>query len=151
MLSRIAQMYEFRPTQCEDLLQDIALAIWRALPSWRGESSVKTFIARVAHNRAVDHVINQRRHGHLVQIPETLEDSALGPEAVIVQSDQHDRLMEAVRRLPLGQRQVITLALEGFQHAEIAATLGLAVGNVDVRLVRARQALKAALGENDDR
>jgi RNA polymerase sigma-70 factor (ECF subfamily) len=41
----------------------------------------------------------------------------------------------------------VTLALEGFSHAEIASALGVAVNTVDVRLSRARRALGEALGE----
>jgi RNA polymerase sigma-70 factor (ECF subfamily) len=56
------------------------------------------------------------------------------------------RLQDAVRALPLARRQVVTLALEGFSHAEIAQALGISEGNVAVRLNRARSALSAVLG-----
>lgn len=146
MLSRIAMTYEFKPSHQEELLQDIALAIWRALPSWRGEASVKTFIARVAHNRCVDHVIRQKQCGEHVELPEGLADPSRGPEALVAESDQYGHLLAAIRRLPLNQQQVITLVLEGFPHVEIAATLGISVNNVDVRLTRARQALRQLMG-----
>ncbi|MDN5924917.1 MAG: sigma-70 family RNA polymerase sigma factor, partial [Xanthomonadales bacterium] len=51
LLSRVAASYEAEPAARDDLLQDIALALWKALPRWRGEASLKTFVARVAHNR----------------------------------------------------------------------------------------------------
>ena len=61
MLSRVAMSYEADPTLREDLLQEITFSIWKALPSFRGDASLKTFVARVAHNRAVDHVMQRQR------------------------------------------------------------------------------------------
>ena len=58
------------------------------------------------------------------------------------------RLQDAVRRLPLSQRQAVTLALEGFSHAEIADALGITANSVGVRLNRAKAALKSVLGED---
>ncbi len=56
MIRRIAASYEADPEVRRELHQDVLMAVWRALPSWRGEASVRTFAARVAHNRGVDHV-----------------------------------------------------------------------------------------------
>jgi RNA polymerase sigma factor (sigma-70 family) len=146
MLSRIAAAYEARPSQREDLCQEIAMALWRALPRFRGEASMKTFAAQIAHNRSVNHVIAQRRDGRLTDLDERLADPRACPEERTAQEHARARLLAAVRSLPLGLRQVVTLALEDFSHAEIAAMLGLSVNNVDVRLSRARRALKDALG-----
>ena len=114
MLTRLASIYELRPAQRNDLLQDIAFALWRALPNWRGESSLKTFIARIAHNRGVDHVLHQRRHGHWAALPDDIPDTAANPEREILQEELQSRLIAAIRKLPLGHQQVLTLALEGF-------------------------------------
>ncbi|MBC7973529.1 MAG: sigma-70 family RNA polymerase sigma factor, partial [Myxococcales bacterium] len=65
LLSRIAACYEARPSERADLSQEIAMAIWRALPRFRGASSLRTFVARIAHNRGVSHVIAQRRDGRV--------------------------------------------------------------------------------------
>jgi len=58
------------------------------------------------------------------------------------------QLADAIRALPLGQKQVVVLHLEDFDHAQIAATLGIGEGAVAVRLTRARQALAAMLTES---
>jgi RNA polymerase sigma-70 factor (ECF subfamily) len=57
------------------------------------------------------------------------------------------RLMDAVRAIPLGQRQVVALLLEGLTHAEIADVLGITESNVAVRAVRARKELRERLGD----
>jgi RNA polymerase sigma-70 factor (ECF subfamily) len=145
MLSRIASQYEVRPAQREDLLQEIAFAIWQALPTWRGDASIKTFIARIAHNHGVNHVIADRCHGAHEDLPEDLLDGAPQPDQQAYRYQQARQLLKAIRRLPLGLGQATTLALEGFSHAEIGDILGISVNNVDVRLFRARSALKEAL------
>lgn len=60
-----------------------------------------------------------------------------------------ERLLRHLRALPLGQRQVLTLALEGLPHAEIAAIAGITTENVAVRLGRAREALRRSLEKEE--
>jgi RNA polymerase sigma factor (sigma-70 family) len=149
LLTRIAASYEARPSQRQDLLQEIALAIWRALPTFRQEAPLRSFVARIAHNRGVSHVIAQKRDHHLAELGEGLPDPGGGPEQETGREQRRQRLLTAVRRLPIGLRQVVTLALEGFSHAEIGEVLGITANNVDVRLSRARTALRRELGQAD--
>ena len=62
---------------------------------------------------------------------------------------QGDRLVGAVRRLPLAYAQVVTLTLEGLSYAEIADVLGISETNVGARLTRARQMLRELLRSPD--
>jgi RNA polymerase sigma-70 factor (ECF subfamily) len=147
MLGRIAASYEAQPAAREDLLQEIALALWQALPKWRGEASRRSFIARIAHNRCVSHVVTQSKHRHEAMNNEALMDETTSPEYGATRSERYERLQRALRRLPLGQRQAVTLALEGFTHGEIAETLDIKVNNADARISRARRTLVKQLGE----
>ena len=72
--------------------------------------------------------------------------SAPTPSAPSTRGGDRGRLFEAIRALPVSHRQVITLALEDLPHDEIAAVLGISVNNVNVRLSRARDALRAQMG-----
>lgn len=147
LLSRIAASYEADAALRDDLLQDIAMALWKALPSWRGDAALKTYVARVAHNRGATHAAGQCRRPRETAIDETLMDGGVAPERHAQLDQQRVRLQQAVRGLPLGLRQAVTLALEGFSHREVAQTLGITENNVGVRLNRARAALHAVLGE----
>lgn len=146
LISRIAASYEADPSLRDDLLQEIALALWRALPGWRGEATLRTFVARVAHNRGATHVLGERRRPMPALVPDDLPDHGVAPEQHTHAAQQHARLQASVRALPLALRQAVTLALEGFSHAEIADALGIRVNAVDVRLSRARQTLREQLG-----
>jgi RNA polymerase sigma-70 factor (ECF subfamily) len=147
MLGRIAASYEAQPAAREDLLQEIALALWRALPQWRGEASVRSFVARVAHNRCVSHIVAQRRHRHDCVEEDALVDQQADPHRDAVSHQRYERLQRALRRLPLGQRQAVTLALEGFSHLEIAEALDIKPNTVDARISRARRTLANYLEE----
>lgn len=162
-LSRLAASYESRPALREELLQDIAFALWRALPSFRHEASEKTFVMRIATNRALSHIAARKGdvlkgtrpiNSELIGRVPFNADSALDvvdphprPEEEAANMQGAARLQAAVRGLPLAQRQVMVLALEGLDHDEIAGVLGISEGNVAVRLHRGKALLQAALGE----
>jgi RNA polymerase sigma factor (sigma-70 family) len=144
-LGRLASSYESRPHAREDLLQDIRLAIWTALPRFRGDASLRTFIFRIAHNRALTHVWQRKKAGQSEE-PDDVVDVRENPEASAIQTTNRVRLVEAIRGLPIPFRQVITLALEDLSHGEIATVLGISENNVAVRMNRARNLLKEILG-----
>ena len=145
LISRIATSYEADPTLREDLTQQIFLAVWQALPSWRGDSSLKTFIARVAQNRSISFVTKQVRQPRLAELPERLEADTLNPEEEAIEMNEREMLLAATRRLPLPQREVIILVLEGFSYGEIAQMLEIAPNALALRLSRAKAALKSML------
>ena len=147
MIARIAASNEARPSLAEELVQDIWFAVWRALPSFRGESSLRSFVARIASNRAASHVAWAVRLPVTDELDHELPTVGASPEAAAVEQDSQQRLLGAVRALPLVSRQVVALTLEGFPPAEIAAALGITPNSVSIRLTRAKQLLRKTLGE----
>ena len=148
-ISRLAYSYEAVAGIREELVQEIALAIWQALTRFRGECSERTFVFRIAHNRGLSHVWRRRpSHQPLEELGESDQpvDPRPHPEEQAARTDQRVRLMSATQSLPVTHRQMIVLMLEGLSHAEIAEVMGVTENNVAVRLTRARKALKDALG-----
>lgn len=151
-LRRVAATYEADPSRQEDLLQEIHLALWRALPSFRGESSERTFLFRIAHNRGLSHLLKNKR-APLVELEALEEDQQEGiladprqdPERSASQKQDRERLLEAIRGLPLVPRQILTLCLEGLSHRDIGDVLGLKENHVAVQLHRARHKVRASL------
>lgn len=148
-IARVASAFERNPARRDELVQEILLAVWQALPRYRGEAAVKTFVLRIAHNRAVEHVLQHQRELAREPLDDAIPDGRASPERQASLRQRSERLLDAVRALPLAQRELVTLALEGLAHEEIAAVLGISVGNVAVRLSRARKTLLAELGESD--
>ncbi len=149
-LERIAASYARSRHDREDLLQDFAMALWTALPGFRGECSEKTFVLRVAHNRALSFLAKRAP----VVDDASLEASATAssgknPAIVYERSERGSRLLAAVQALPVPHRQVVTLILEGLAYREIAEVLGTTETNVAVRASRARAAMRALLEESD--
>lgn len=147
MIRRIVASYEADRGVAEELIQDIWLALWRALPSFRGQSSLRTFVARIATNHAITHV---RSNAHAPRRVELSEDMAAGepsPEHQTIDRDRQARLIGAVRSLPLRLRQVTLLTLEGLATAEIADVLGITPNAVAIRLSRAKDILRDQLGD----
>ena len=74
-----------------------------------------------------------------------LRDERPDPEQSLSVEQQRQRLFDAILKLPVGYRQVVTLALEGMSYAEIGDVLGIAESNAGARLTRARQMLRTWL------
>jgi RNA polymerase sigma-70 factor (ECF subfamily) len=146
LLVRVAAGYADTAADRDDLVQEIVIALWRALPSFRGESSERTFVFRVAHNRGISYSLRRRRFEPLPDA-EGLTDPAPGPEATLVVAQEREHLFGAIRRLPEAQRQAVMLRLEGLSRSEIAQVQGTTENNVGVRLTRAHRALRVMLGE----
>ncbi len=145
LISRIAMTYEADPNLREDLVQQIMLAVWQALPNFRAEASLKTFVAKIAQNRAISYVAREVRRPPTAEVSETLEADEPNPEETAIHANEREALVAATQRLPLPQRQVIFMVLEGFTYTEIADTLEIAPNALALRLSRAKTALKSAM------
>lgn len=146
-LSRIAGSYERSAAGRDDLVQDMILALMQALPRFRGDSALGTYVYRVATNQAIDRLARRAPAMlDLAQAPD-LPDPGPGPDHHYNESDRRERLLAAIRQLPLSLRQVITLVLEGLSHGEIGDVLGITENNVGVRANRARVRLRELLRE----
>ena len=144
-LRRVAAIYEADPVRREDLFQEICLALWQALPRFRGDCSERTFAFRIAHNRGLTHGWKARGTTADLEEAEEIPDTRRDPESELCERDRRERLRAAVRRLPPGARQVVALSLEGLSHREIGEVLGVTENNVAVRLTRARKLLREIL------
>jgi RNA polymerase sigma factor (sigma-70 family) len=144
-LTRLAASYAANRSDRDDLLQEIAIALWRALPSFRGECSERTFLFRIAHNRCITHLSKRRETVSLDDAQIDPEDPQASSEKIVAEEQQRERFVEAIRGLPVIHREVLVLFLEGMDYGEIAAVVGVSESNVGVRLNRARQKLKTLL------
>ena len=144
-LLRLAAAYTNTTGDRDDLFQDIACAIWQALAAFRGDSSVRTYLFRIAHNRGVAYLANKKSIPTVDEEELRLPDPMPNPERRLEIEEQRKNLLAAVRRLPIVYRHVITLALEGLTYPEIAEILGVTEANVGIRLNRARKALRKIL------
>lgn len=144
-LSRLAVSYTNTASDRDDLLQEIGLAIWQALPGFRGECSERTFLFRIAHNRAIAYLSRSKMQLPAISDEGDVPDCAPNPESGLAREQTAELLKQAVRQLPMVYRQVAILTLEGLGYSEIAEVLGISESNVGVRMTRARKLLRASL------
>jgi RNA polymerase sigma-70 factor (ECF subfamily) len=145
LIDRIIAGTENNPACREELRQEVALALWRAAPSWRRDCSLRTFVARVTHNVCVSHVRKASRAPKHDELSDTVLDKAQAADDAVVRADLGRRLQVAVSRLPHGMRQVATLYLDDFSAREIAETLGISEGAVFTRITRLREMLRKVM------
>ncbi len=144
-LWRLAGTFEFDRARREDLFQETLVAIWRALPRLENPAGLKAYVFRIARNRAMSHIAAEIKAGP-TRAPDEQQPAVTNcPYTDAEQHERHRRLRQAVNGLPLGQREAVTLFLEGFSHAEIAEVLDISENNVAVRINRARTQLASRL------
>lgn len=147
VLHRISRAFA-EPADQHDLLQELMVSVWKAAPSFRGDSAPATFIYRVAHNRAVTWKRRETgRRNRAVQgqrewLAQSVDDD---PDAALL-----DRLYAAIRQLPPVDRSLMLLSLDGVGHREIGELHDLSETNVGVRLHRARGRISTLMAETDD-
>jgi RNA polymerase sigma-70 factor (ECF subfamily) len=126
----------------DEATQEIYLAAWRKLASWRGEAGAATWLHGLARNKLLERA---GRRG----FPGTgAEEHLQALAAAETRSGARLELEEAIAVLPEGARLDFVLhELEGCTHDEIAARLGITSGTSKSQLHRARLLLRAALGE----
>ncbi len=146
LITRIALSYEADPGLRRDLVQDILLAIWLALENYRGDSSLRTFIAAIAQKRSISHVTRRAREPRQEALPEHLISAALAPDEVAVQNDLKEHLIRSIHKLPIPQREAIVLCFEGFSYGEMGEVLGISTNAAMLRCQRAKASLKAMMG-----
>lgn len=143
-----------------DVSQEVFFAVYRKIHRFRGESSLKTWIYRIAINRASNRCRwwnRLRRRGtvsldeHLSKddsrtFSESLESAANTPEEAFLIAEKRLEIERTLRRLPIQQRVVVVMRdVEGMSYEEIAELLHVSLGTVKSRIARGREELKRRL------
>jgi len=151
---RLVNAYTADRSEREDLFQEIAAQLWRALPNYRGEASERTWLYRIAHNVAISAMAKSRHRGRseveLTEVPQR----GPGIEENLLATERQSQLAAAVRELPVTDRQLVVLHLEGLSHSEVAEVMGTSPGAAMTRLSRIRDRLGQMLnrgGRNEQR
>ena len=144
-LRRLSWSYEHEPAR-EDLFQEIAIALWTAFPQFRGDSSERTWIYRVAHNTAITFTAQAATNPGTRTATDTVAKPGTAPRRRTPRLEQQRRrALERVHALPVDDRQILVLHLEGLSADEIELVTGVSGGAVATRLTRLRQRLVARL------
>ena len=144
----------------EDMAQEVFLKISKSLDNFRGESSISTWVYRIATNAAMDRVRSPAYRSCVASAP--VDDSGEAGEAIAaiannvssveedaIRSEMSGCVQDLVAQLPENYRTVLVLSeTEGMKNSEIAEVLGVSLETVKIRLHRARARLKEILEAN---
>ena len=146
VLYRIAYAWCHDPALADDLVQETLSKAWARRAQLRDEAALKAWMVSIMNHCWLDHLRGRRDFDDVEDWQDELESGAESPEACCNREQVVACVRAAVARLPLGQRQVLTLVdLEDFGYAEVAGILNIPVGTVMSRLSRARASLKNLL------
>ncbi len=132
----------------EDLLQEVFLTAFRKAGNFRGDSSLGTWLYRMAVNHCLDYL--RGRHSKMAKTTDSLDEEGMAEPAAaapLVASSIHRLDLErAIQRLPDGCRTAFVLHdVEGYEHNEIAKLLGISEGTSKSQVHKARVKLRAML------
>ena len=139
-----------------DITQEVFLRAWRNLDSFRGDSSLSTWLYRVCTNLCVDLARKKTGEGASASIDDEESPAAAvadpvrmnRPEEAAENNELRQELQYALSQLSEEHRRIVILRdVGGLSYADIARTLGLEEGTVKSRLARARAALRRILTE----
>lgn len=141
-LEAVVRRYVSDPSDRDELRQDIAVAVWKALPSFRGESTERTYLIRIARNRAISFCVRRARWRRAwTELREDLGISG-DPSSECDGHELRRQLQAMIATLPSQQRLVLALTAEGFSPADIADRHGSNAGAMRVALFRARKTMR---------
>ena len=149
LVFKIVRAYAFDRHDQEDLFQEVAYQLWQSIPGFKRESSVTTWIYRVALYCGIAWSKRERRQRDRKQALESVELPALLEP--VEQDPRVDWLYAQIARLAPVDRSLVLLLLDGLSYREMAATLGISESHVGVKLTRIKQALaqKSKVGAAD--
>ena len=152
------------PDTAADVTQDAFIAAFRGISSYRGGSSFRAWLLRIASNMACDHWRRVRRHPaesleFLTEEDETPSSEALNaladssaegnPEEMLLTQELQSAIQQGLEQLPLDQRVAVVLCdIEGLSYEEIADSTQTSLGTVRSRISRGRSRLRAYLKQH---
>jgi len=133
------------PDLAPDVTQEALIRAWRAMPRFRGDAALGTWLHRITVNTAWTLRRRAARH-ETQQLDEAIVDPSDGPERAGELAETRAELGSAINQLTPGQRVVLVLRdVYGWSHAEVGRELGITQTTAKVRLHRARKRLRALL------
>jgi len=140
------------PSTAEEVTQDVFLRIWQKAGTYRAEQGkVSTWLSRIARNRAIDVLRQQRvrpeqRSVEWAEVPAAAVPQTEGPEEEVALALEQQRVRAAIAQLPEEQRQVLALAyFQDHSQSQIAELLGQPLGTVKTRIRLAMGKLRQLL------
>lgn len=140
IIYKLVALYAADAEEKKDLYQEILLQAWKSFSKFRNEAKFSTWLYRVSLNT----ILTQKRKTGLIDYKASLEQFS---DALPVEPLQRHtgNIQHAIRRLHETDRAIVSMHLDGYENAEIAALIGISNNHVAVKLHRIKQQLSNIL------
>jgi RNA polymerase sigma-70 factor (ECF subfamily) len=148
-INRICQFYCRNDEDKKDMYQEVLVNIWKSLDKFRGDSTISTWIYRIAVNTSISFsgMASRNKKLYIHKVPQSLnfllDENDLDQKFQI--EEQLDQLETCINQLSVIEKILISLVLEGLSMREIADVVGLTEPNVKVKIHRVKEQLKQNL------
>ena len=143
IIQKICNLYCWEAEDREDLYQDIVIQLWESYPRFNRQSTISTWLYRIALNTAISRYRKVQRqplqeniHGRLVEIPTPTADS---------RSEEVAQLYAAIESLTKVEKAITLLYMEGTKYQQIAEIIGISESNVGFKINRIKKKLRSKL------
>jgi len=138
IIFKVAKAYSKGPYDFDDLYQEITIQIWRALPSFRKNSKLSTYIYRIALNTGINFKKKNSKVSSVEISEHQLADVSLNPSETTYEIDL---LYKAIQSLSEAEKAIILLYLDQYSHKEIASIIGISSNYIGVKVNRIKNKL----------
>ncbi len=133
----VCYMFTETKLEADDLFQEVLISLWQGKDSFRGDSSLRSWVYRVSMNTCISY----KRKKHVKTVPLEFSSDSIAPDSP--GGKQARMLHERISKLEPFDRAIVLLWLEDMSYDEIAAIVGITTKAVGVRLVRIKEKLKS--------
>lgn len=140
LVYKVASIYTCNEEDKNDLVQEILYQAWKSFDSFRHESTISTWLYRLAMNVAIYQLKLSKRN--IEAVPLTEQSAQIAENPVNEKEEQWQRILVHINRLNLLDKGIVLLYLENKSHEEIAEITGLSISNVGTRLSRIKEKLR---------
>jgi len=142
-IQKICGMYTATPEDCKDLIQEVILNIWKAYPSFEGNSTINTWVYRIILNICLKKRFYRQKEQNILSLEELKFElkAPINPTS----DDKFTALKACISQLDFSDRAIIILFLEEMAYKEIAEIIGISENYVAVKIKRIKAKLATCL------
>lgn len=148
LLFKVIRSFASEPSDQDDLLQEISVQLWHALPSFRGESKVTTWMYKIALFAAISWRKKEQKHSDTQTL--FIQSGDFQDETQSSPTEELEQMFSMIRQLNDIDRSITLLMLEGYSYEDVGKVLGISTSNVGVKINRIKKKLSSMSQGNND-